>query len=72
MFPMEKGGVVDAKSKVIGVKNLCVVDSSLFPVSFCVHLMSPTYALAENAPGIIRLGSTATVSLASPTSTVRI
>ena len=62
---------MDAKSKVIGVKNLCVVVSSVFPVSFCVHLMPPTYVLAENSPGIIRLGLTATVSLASPTSTVQ-
>ena len=73
MLPLEQGGVVDAKLKVYGVKNLRVVDSSVFPVSFCAHMMSSTYALAESAAGII-LGdwsSTATVPSASPTSTVQ-
>ena len=73
MLPLEQGGVVDAKLKVYGAKNLRVVDSSVFPVSFCAHLMSPTCAMAEKAAGII-LGdwsSTSTVPLASPTSTVQ-
>jgi choline dehydrogenase len=53
MLPREKGGVVDARFRVYSVKNLRVVDSSVFPVSFSAHLMAPTYALAEKAAELI-------------------
>lgn len=53
MLPRDKGGVVDARFKVYGIKNLRVVDSSVFPVSLCAHLMSSTYALAETGAMLI-------------------
>jgi len=53
MLPREKGGVVDARFRVYSVKNLRVVDSSVFPVSFSAHLVAPTYALAEKAAELI-------------------
>jgi len=53
MLPKDKGGVVDARFKVYGIKNLRVVDSSVFPVSLCAHLMSSTYALAEVGANLI-------------------
>lgn len=53
MLPMEQGGVVNGRFKVYNVNNLRVVDSSVFPISFCAHLMSATYALAETGAKLI-------------------
>jgi choline dehydrogenase len=53
MLPRDKGGVIDARFKVYSIKNLRVVDSSVFPLSMCAHLMSATYALAETGAKLI-------------------
>ncbi|KDR81158.1 hypothetical protein GALMADRAFT_241720 [Galerina marginata CBS 339.88] len=67
MLPKEKGGVVDAQLKVYGLSNVRVVDSSVFPISFSAHLMTPTYALAETAASII-LAASSPSSSGSPSS----
>ena len=71
MLPRDKGGVVDAQFKVYGVKNLRVVDSSVFPVSLCAHLMSATYGLAETGAKLIlsEWKSHATTTTTTTTST---
>ncbi|ETS77626.1 hypothetical protein PFICI_09688 [Pestalotiopsis fici W106-1] len=51
------GKVVDTNLKVIGVDNLYVVDTSVFPVAISAHLQVATYALAEQAAEILA-GST--------------
>ncbi|KAI1806763.1 putative GMC oxidoreductase [Daldinia bambusicola] len=47
------GKVVDNNLKVKGVKNLRVVDASVFPVVITGHLQVAVYALAEQAAEII-------------------
>ncbi len=47
MLPRQLGGVVDARLKVYGTRNLRVIDAAVPPVSFSAHLMSVTYGLAE-------------------------
>ncbi|KAI1408031.1 putative GMC oxidoreductase [Hypoxylon sp. FL1857] len=47
------GKVVDNNLNVKGVKNLRVVDTSVFPVVITGHLQVATYALAEQAAEII-------------------
>ncbi|KAI8965842.1 putative GMC oxidoreductase [Daldinia sp. FL1419] len=47
------GAVVDTDLKVKGVKNLRVVDTSVFPVVITGHLQVATFALAEQAAEII-------------------
>ena len=37
MMPRELGGVVDAKLKVYGTKNLRVMDLSVLPLQVSVH-----------------------------------
>ncbi|KAF8194646.1 mala s 12 allergen [Pholiota molesta] len=71
MLPLAKGGVVNAKLQVYGTANVRVVDSSVFPVSFSAHLMSPTYALAEIGASIIlaAYSPNATTTTASGAST---
>ncbi|KAF8894224.1 GMC oxidoreductase-domain-containing protein [Gymnopilus junonius] len=66
MLPQAQGGVVDAELKVYGLSNVRVIDSSVFPVSFAAHLMTPTYALAEKASSLILTPPSTTSS--SPTS----
>lgn len=43
MLPREQGGVVDPSMRVYGVSNLRIVDTSIIPVGFSAHLMSPAY-----------------------------
>ncbi|KAK1671865.1 GMC oxidoreductase [Colletotrichum godetiae] len=50
------GTVVDTDLRVIGVSGLCVIDTSVFPVSVSANLQVAVYALAEQAAEII--GST--------------
>lgn len=38
MLPQSQGGVVDARLKVYGLKNVRVVDASVFPVQFAAHV----------------------------------
>jgi len=54
MLPLEMGGVVDSTLKVYGTNNIRVIDSSVFPLEFAAHLMSPTYGLAEQAAEMLR------------------
>lgn len=43
----ESGGVVDEKFRVHGVRNLRVVDASVFPMLPATHIQSSVYAVAE-------------------------
>lgn len=54
MLPKEKGGVVDSKLRVYGVKNLRVCDVSTFGRLPDVNLVGPVYAVAELGASIIR------------------
>ena len=54
MAPRESGGVVDEKLRVFGVKNLRVVDASIFPLVPQCNLQSLVYAVAERASDIIK------------------
>lgn len=47
------GKVVDANLRVKGVKNLRVVDTSVFPVTITAHLQVAIYATAYQAADII-------------------
>jgi len=38
MLPRSQGGVVDAKLKVYGLKNVRAVDASIFPIQFSAHV----------------------------------
>jgi choline dehydrogenase len=46
--------VVDSETRVHGIKNLRVVDSSIFPTIPNGNLNSPTIMLAERAADIIK------------------
>ncbi|QSZ30466.1 hypothetical protein DSL72_000020 [Monilinia vaccinii-corymbosi] len=54
MLPQEKGGVVGTDLKVYGVKNLRVVDASVFPVIPHSNIQSVVYAVAERAADLIK------------------
>ncbi|EPS36375.1 hypothetical protein H072_10091 [Dactylellina haptotyla CBS 200.50] len=54
MLPQSKGGVVDAKFKVYGVKKLRVVDASIFPLLVRANIQSLVYAVAERAADFIK------------------
>lgn len=54
MLPKEKGGVIDSELRVYGVKNLRVVDASVFPVIPDAHLVAGVYMVAEMAADIIK------------------
>ena len=41
------GTVVDAECKLLGVKDLRVVDASIFPFPLAAHYQAPVYAIAE-------------------------
>lgn len=47
------GKVVDTDCRVIGVRNLRIVDASILPVSIGAHLQAPLYGIAEMAADII-------------------
>lgn len=54
MLPRDKGGVVDNRLRVYGVKGLRVVDASVFPLEPSGNLQSTVYAVAERAADILR------------------
>ncbi|KAK4229207.1 hypothetical protein QBC38DRAFT_543536 [Podospora fimiseda] len=54
MLPKEKGGVVDERLKVYGVKGLRVVDASIFPLEPVGNIQSCVYAVAEKAADLIK------------------
>lgn len=54
MLPRELGGVVDARVKVHGTKNVRVVDASIIPMQLSGHTMGPVYAVAERAAALIK------------------
>jgi choline dehydrogenase-like flavoprotein len=53
MLPREKGGVVDNRLRVWGVKGLRIVDASVFPLTTRGNPMGTVYAVAERAAGLI-------------------
>ncbi|KAI1323056.1 alcohol oxidase [Xylariaceae sp. FL0255] len=53
MGSLAMGAVVDTDLRVKGVRNLRVVDASIFPVVITGHLQVATYAMAEQAAAII-------------------
>lgn len=54
MLPLELGGVVDEQTRVHGIANLRVIDSSIIPVGLAAHLCSPTYAIAELGVAMVK------------------
>lgn len=54
MLPKEKGGVVDENLRIYGIKNLRVVDASIFPMIPRGNIQSSVYAVAERAADLIR------------------
>lgn len=54
MLPRAAGGVVDARFRVYGTKNLRVVDASVFPSMVRGNLQTLVYAVAEKAADLIR------------------
>lgn len=54
MLPRKKGGVVDSRLRVYGVKGLRVVDASIFPLEPVGNIQSVVYAVAEKAADIIK------------------
>ncbi|KAI9645184.1 hypothetical protein NHQ30_005918 [Ciborinia camelliae] len=53
MLPFDKGGVVDEKFRVHGVKGLRVIDASIFPLLVRGNLQSLVYAVAERGAEFI-------------------
>ena len=54
MLPRDKGGVVDDKLKVYGVKGLRVCDASIFPMAPRGNPISTVYAVAERGADLIK------------------
>lgn len=54
MLPRDSGGVVDERLRVYGVRNLRVVDASIFPLVPRGNLQTCVYAVAERAADFIK------------------
>ncbi|KAG6368204.1 hypothetical protein INS49_002405 [Diaporthe citri] len=54
MRPQSAGGVVDTRLRVYGVKNLRIVDASVFPLEPSGNIQSTVYAVAERAADILK------------------
>lgn len=54
MRPQGAGGVVDTQLRVYGVKNLRIVDASVFPLEPSGNIQSTVYAVAERAADILK------------------
>ena len=54
MAPRGKGGVVDERLRVHGVKGLRVVDASVFPIMPRGNINTSVYAMAERAGDLIK------------------
>lgn len=46
-------GVVDARLRVYGVKQLRIADGSIFPLPISAHIMATIYAIGEKAASMI-------------------
>ncbi|KAG5923699.1 hypothetical protein E4U53_003532 [Claviceps sorghi] len=53
MMPRELGGVVDARLRVYGTKNLRIVDAGILPFQITSHMMSTMYAVAQRGAELI-------------------
>lgn len=53
MMKQEMGGVVDARLRVYGTKNLRVVDASIFPIEPRGNILTSVYAAAEKGAEMI-------------------
>jgi choline dehydrogenase-like flavoprotein len=54
MGKRENGAVVDRRLKAYGVKNLRVVDASVFPLMPRSYIITSVYAVAERAADLIK------------------
>jgi choline dehydrogenase len=54
MLPLKDGGVVDARLRVYGVKNLRVVDCSIIPVLPDVNIAASVFMIGEKGAQLIR------------------
>lgn len=54
MRPRAAGGVVDTRNRVYGVKNLRIVDASVFPLNPSRNIQTSVYAVAERAADILK------------------
>jgi choline dehydrogenase-like flavoprotein len=61
MLPREKGGVVDERLRVYGVKGLRVCDASVFPVAARGNPITAVYAVAERGADLIKEDARASV-----------
>ena len=53
MKPEDQGGVVDSRFRVHGIRNLRVVDASIFPRIPGYFIVTPIYMIAEKAADVI-------------------
>lgn len=67
MLPRDKGGVVDARFKVYGTKNIRVVDLFVLPIHTAVHPQTFVFAIAEmgESRGLDEVGLSANLLLYS-------
>ena len=49
-----KGGVVDARLRVYGVKGLRVADASVMPLQIAAHLQATCYAIGEKCAEMVK------------------
>ncbi|CAB0040156.1 unnamed protein product [Trichogramma brassicae] len=54
MGPRDRGGVVDPRLRVYGIKGLRVVDASVMPEIIAGHTCAPAYMIAEKAADMIK------------------